>query len=108
MRIVFTVSGGFAPVASLDAPLTIDVATLPQPEQDELRQLVQRTGFFELPARRPRLQGADTRTYTIAIEDGGRSHTVVLADPLPAGELRILVDRLRWRAAVARRLKPDA
>src|SRR5512132_1005251 len=106
MRIVFTTSGGFAPMGLLNAPLTIEVSSLPEADQEELRQLVERTAFFELPARRARPQGADARTYTIFIEDEGRAHTVTVTDPLPAGDLRVLVDRLRWHAAVARRARP--
>jgi hypothetical protein len=106
MRIVFTTSGGFAPIASLNAPLTLDVSSLPERERQDLEQLVERMAFFELPARRPRPQPADARTYTITIEDAGRSHTITVTDPLPAGDLRVLVDRLRWHAAVARRSHP--
>ncbi|MGE5816315.1 MAG: protealysin inhibitor emfourin [Acidobacteriota bacterium] len=103
MRIVFTTSGGFAPVASLNAPLPIDVSALPEREEKELRQLLERTEFFELPTRCLRPHGADARTYTITVEDEARSHTVTLADPVPPGDLRVLVERLRWHAVVARR-----
>jgi hypothetical protein len=103
MRIIFTTSGGFVSIPGLSAPLTIDVTSLPDGEQAELRQLVERTGFFQLPPRRPRPSAADARTYTITIEEENRTHTVTLTDPLPPGDLRVLVDRLRWHAAVARR-----
>lgn len=103
MQIVFTTSGGFAPIASLNAPLTIDVSALPDGDAAELRQLVDRSRFFELPASVARPHGADARTYTITIEDEGRSHTVTLVDPVAPGALRVLLDRLRWHAAAARR-----
>jgi len=103
MRIVFSTSGGFASIPGLAAPLTIDVETLPEAEQEELRQLVERSAFFALPLQRPRPRAADQRTYTITIEDEDRVHTVKLNDPVPAGDLRVLVDRLRWHQAVARR-----
>ena len=103
MRIVFATSGGLAPIAALNGPLTIEVSALPEHEQDEWRQLVERTAFYELPTSRARPRGADARTYTITIEDDGRSHTVVLSDPVAPGDLRVLVDRLRWHAAAARR-----
>jgi len=64
---------------------------------------VARSAFFALPEQRPLPHGADQRTYTITIEDDARSHTLTLSDPLPAGDLRVLVDRLRWHQAVARR-----
>lgn len=105
MRIVFQTSGGFVSVPGLTAPLTLDLSALPEAERKELRQLVERTAFFELPARAVRPHSADARTYTITVEDEERTHTVTLSDPLPAGDLRVLVDRLRWHAAVARRLR---
>jgi hypothetical protein len=103
MRIVFSTSGGFASIPGLAAPLTLDLDALPEAEQQELRQLVERSAFFALPSQRPRPRAADQRTYTITIEDDARTHTLMLSDPLPAGDLRVLVDRLRWHAAVARR-----
>lgn len=106
MRIVFATSGGFASIPGLNAPLTLDVASLPEAEQRELRQLVERTSFLELSAESPRLPAADGRTYTITVEHEGRTNTVTLVDPVPAGDLRVLVDRLRWHAAAARRSRP--
>lgn len=105
MRITFTSGGGFAAVPGLSAPVIIDVQSLPSPDQDEIRGLVERSAFFTLPPQltTARGGGADLRTYTIAIEEADRSHTVMVTDPVPAGDLRALVDRLRWHAAVARR-----
>ncbi len=105
MRIVFSTSGGFASIPGLASPLTIDVESLPEAEQEELRQLVERSAFFRLPSAPAALRAADQRTYTITIEEADRAHTVKLSDPLPPGDLRVLVDRLRWHAAVARRLR---
>jgi hypothetical protein len=105
MRIVFTTSGGFAPIPALNSPLIVDVGSLGEGEQRELRQLVERMSFFELSSEPPRPLSPDARTYTITIEDEGRSHTVTLADPVPSRDLRVLIDRLRWHAAAARRAR---
>jgi hypothetical protein len=106
MRIVFKTSGGLAAVPALNAPLTLDVPLLPPADQEELRQLVERSRFFELPARRARPHAPDARSYIITIEDGDRSHTLTLTDPVPAGDLRGLVERLRWHAAARRSRTP--
>jgi hypothetical protein len=107
MRIVFRTSGGFAAIPALSAPLTVDVRALPPAEQEEWRQLVERTAFFELPSSEPRPELRDARRYTITIDDEGRTHTVTLTDPVPAGDLRVLVDRLRWHAAARRALRRE-
>jgi hypothetical protein len=105
MRITFQSGGGVAPMPGLGAAVTIDVQALPPDDQAAIREMVERSAFFALPPRitTARTGAADLRTYTITIDDEGRLHTVVVTDPIPAGDLRTLVDRLRWHAAVARR-----
>ncbi len=105
MRITFKGGGGFAAVPGLAAPVTIDVQDLPPEDQAAIRELVKQSAFFTLP---PRISAAgagaaDLRTYTITIDDGDRAHTVTLTDPVPAGHLGALVNRLSRHAAAARR-----
>lgn len=105
MRITFKIGGGFAAMPGLAAAVTIDVEGLPAADQAEIRRMVDRSGFFALPPQIATAHrgAADFRTYTITIDEGTRAHTVAVTDPVPAGDLRTLVDRLRWHAAVARR-----
>jgi len=96
MRVQLQVSGGVGYFPGRAAPRTIDVDALPEAERDALKALVDAAGFFQLPQRLPAPRGAaDYQTYQITIEDGGRRHTVAVADPVSNPGLQKLIDKLR-------------
>ena len=95
MQITFKTSGGIAYFPGLAAGKTVDVDTLPQDRQAEIRRLLESTKFFDLPARTATKPGAaDYQTYTITVTDGDRQKTVAISDPIPA-DLVPLVDLIR-------------
>ena len=104
MLIQFQVEGGLAHFPGLSQPVTFDTAKLPKAEAAELRQLVDAAQFFDLPATAGSRRGAaDYRQYTITVEQGGRRHTVRLADPIEGEALQALVDYLSREASRLRR-----
>lgn len=104
LRITFQTGGGFAPLPGLSTPVTIDAAALPPEAAAELRLLLEDARFFSLPSRIGGAPGAaDYQTYTIAVEEDGRTHTVRVSEPIPDERLRALVDRLRLLAAARTR-----
>jgi hypothetical protein len=95
MKIHFERSGGFAGISTVVPP--IDSHSLSSGEQDELRDMVNRAKFFELPKETPLpKKGADYYKYTITIEDdeNKRSHTIKTNDETLPPELGPLVDYL--------------
>ena len=95
MQITFKTSGGIAYFPGLAAGKTVDVDTLPQERQAEVRRLLESAKFFDLPARTAAKPGAaDYQTYTISVSDGDRHKTVAINDPVPP-ELAPLVDFVR-------------
>jgi hypothetical protein len=103
VKIDFRVEGGLAAFPGLAAPVTIECDALPAPEKARIHELVQRAGFFALPARDARAAMPDTRAYTIAVDDGARCKTVTVREPIANPALRDLVDALRDKALAARR-----
>jgi hypothetical protein len=96
MRVQFQVSGGVGYFPGRAAPRMIDVDTLSDAEKDALKGLVEESAFFTLPQRLPAPRGAaDHQTYQITIEDGGRRHTVAVADPVSSPALQKLIDKLK-------------
>ena len=96
MRVHFQISGGVGFFPGLAAPRTIDVETLAAHTQRTLRDLVEETRFFNLPAQISAAPGsADHQTYRITIEDRARRHTVVISDPVAGEALKRLIDLLR-------------
>ena len=105
MRVQFQSDGGLAVFPGLQTPSSIDVDALPASDADRLRQLFRATSFFDLPAQIGALPrgAADMRTYTISIEDGGRRHTVRVAEPITDATLQELVEALQAQARALRR-----
>jgi emfourin len=96
MRIEFQVSGGVGYFPGLAAPRTIDGDALAAGDREALGDLIEKAGFFELPARLPAPRGAaDYETFQITIEDKGRRHSVAVAAPIAEPALQALVKRLR-------------
>jgi len=97
VRITYQMEGGFTSLPGLAAPMTIDSASLPPEQAGELERRVQAARFFALPALAgaPARGAADHRTYTVTIEDGGRTHTVRASDPVEDAGLRDLLAYVR-------------
>jgi hypothetical protein len=105
MRVEFKTEGGIARFPGLSRPVVIDSDALSEEEAGELRQLVEAARFFERPsvAGAPPRGAADYRQYTITVEDGGRQHTVRLADPVQDPTLQRLLRFLQVKARALRR-----
>ena len=106
MRVTFARSAtgvGFFP--GLAEPITIEEDRLPEAQARELDALVASTAFFDRPAA-PATRGADRRQYTITIEQGGRSRTLVVDEPIDDPELRRLIALLEAAAKEARAQPP--
>jgi emfourin len=100
MRVHFQMSGGIGFFPGLAAPSTVDVDSLPEGDQQSLREVVDASQFFSLPAHIAAPRGAaDYRTYQITIEDGARHHTVSVAEPVTSAPLQQLVQVVRSLAA---------
>ncbi len=92
MRISFERTGGFT---GIGVSSVIDTDQLDADAARDLKELVERSGFFAL--REENLAGgagADQFQYTLSIEDEGRSHTLRIGDESAASELASLLRRL--------------
>jgi hypothetical protein len=96
MRISFSESGGVAYFPGLSKPNTIEVDALPEPDQQELRQLVDASRFFALPeGRRPARALRGMQHYTLTISEGDRERTVCVPAPVESGPLQGLMQCVR-------------
>jgi hypothetical protein len=106
LRIDFHVDGGLAAFPGLAKPVSIHCDALPAHDRERLRDLVRRADFFALPPQEAsHAGGADTRAYTIGVDDGDRQRTVTVREPIADPALRDLVAELRDRAMAARRAR---
>ncbi|MBS0320972.1 MAG: hypothetical protein JSR18_10565 [Proteobacteria bacterium] len=94
MKVTMRVDGGLAAFPGLRKPVTVDVATLPVARRERLQRAVAAADFFARSAR-PARPAPDARAYTIEIDDGTRSHTLALAEPIADPALQALVDAIR-------------
>jgi len=96
VTIEFSTSGGVAYFPGLAAPFKFDTADLPPDRRTTVERLVEDAHFFDQPADAPQpRRGADYQTYTIAITDGDRTHTVRVIDPITDPPLAALVRELQ-------------
>jgi hypothetical protein len=97
MRITFQSDGGFGYFPGLNRPVTVDTSELPGDDAARIEGLVRAAGFFERPAesRAAPAGAADHRTYTISVDDGARSHTVTVSDPVEDPGLDALIGHLQ-------------
>jgi hypothetical protein len=105
MRVEFATSGGIAYFPGLARPVVIEAAQLPEEEARKLNELVASSRFFDQPeqtANRMAPGAADYRQHTITIEQGGRSHTLVVNEPIEDPGLKQLVGFLEGQAKAAR------
>jgi hypothetical protein len=105
MRIEFRTEGGIAHFPGLARPVMIDSDALSEEEAGELKRLLEAARFFEQPmvVGTPRRGAADYRQYTITVEDGGRQHTIQVADPVEDPDLQPLLRFLQTKARSLRR-----
>ena len=105
MRIRIQSDGGVGYFPGLAEPVIIDTARLPADEGAHLESMVGAAGFFGRPRTvgDPVPAGADLRHHTITVEDdGGRSHTVEVTEPVDDPTLQALITALRGAVAAAR------
>jgi hypothetical protein len=96
MKIHFESSGGFAHLPAVNRPFVVDTSEVDSKEAKELESLVHAAEFFDKRSPTTVSRGAaDYITYTITVEDGARSHTIQLTDPLSDPALHTLVSHLR-------------
>ncbi len=98
MRISFARSGGFAGII---LTTSVDTATLPAEEANQLHQLVEAADFFNLPATitSPAPQ-YDRFQYKLTVEENGKEHTVMVNEPAVPETLKPLI---QWLIDAARK-----
>jgi len=75
--------------------VTLDTDTLPPEEARKLHEMVDASGFFNLPEKFPAsTRGADYFVYRLTVEKEGRKHTVEVSDPAVPAALRPLLQSL--------------
>ena len=104
MKIELKIDGGFVRLPGLARPVTIDSTALPPAHGAKLARLVARSRFFDAAPPSPAAAPTrDARSYTIAIDDGGRRRSMTLSEPIADAGLRDLVDEVVACAGDARR-----
>jgi len=93
VHITFERSGG---VVGRMVRTNVDSSKLAPEEAQHLAQLVEDSGFFQLPAtvQPPAQGGADRFQYRLTIDDGGRQHSVQMREDAVPPPARPLVDWL--------------
>ncbi|HRQ23082.1 MAG TPA: hypothetical protein PLF42_06590 [Anaerolineales bacterium] len=95
MKIEFERSGGFM---GRTVSLSLDLDDLPADQAQALRLLIDNADFFNLPADSPNSPARDAFSYTVAVTDGARQHTVHTDDVSAPESLRPLLMDLSARA----------
>ena len=96
MTIAYERSGGFA---GRQLRYVVNSDELSEADRNDLEQLVNAADFFDLPEHIKAPPGAaDDFQFKIALEDGGREHTVEVDQTVTPETLRPL---LRWLTARA-------
>ncbi len=100
MRIYFERTGGFA---GIPLSTTVDLDTLPAAESQHVRDLIDASGFFALPAVMPAPgPGGDRFRYTLTVVTPDRQHTVQIDEAAAPPALRPLLGWLTSAAQAAR------
>ena len=109
MHLKFETEGGFASFPGLRAQIAIDTAELREEEAAELVRCVDEARFFERPEgpEEPPSGAADLRLHTVTVEDGARSRTVRVYEPIEDPALRALIDALGVRSKSLRRARRE-
>jgi hypothetical protein len=95
MKVRFRVQGGIGFFPGLAGPAEIAVDTLPPEQRAGLEAALAEADFFDRANPPPVAPAArDARTYEITVDDGARSRTMRVSDPVPS-DLRRLLQVLR-------------
>lgn len=96
MQISIKENGGPGFFPGLAKPQTVELDTLPEQEQQELRQLVEACDFFQLPPSNAPAPGNPGQVhYTVTVKDDEREHTVCVLAPVESQALDGLVQCVR-------------
>lgn len=108
MRITIAMSStGLFYAPGLAAPVVIEVSALPAADAVRIETLVRDTVFFDREAAPETLARPvpDARQVTVTVEEAGRSHTLLLAEPIKDPGLKALVECLQDHARALRDAK---
>ncbi|WP_330216261.1 protealysin inhibitor emfourin [Pseudomonas sp. AM8] len=96
MQISIKENGGPAVFPGLTKPRTVELNTLPEPDQQELRQLIEASNFFQLPqSTTPEPGNPGQVHYTLTVKEGQQEHTVCVLAPVKSQALDGLVQCVR-------------
>jgi hypothetical protein len=96
MKISIKENGGPAFFPGLATPRTVELNTLPEPDQQELRQLIEASNFFQLPQSTTPEPGDPGQVhYTLTVKEGQQEHTVCVLAPVKSQALDGLVQCVR-------------
>ena len=85
MQISIKENGGPGFFPGLARPRTVQLNTLPEQDQQELRQLIEACDFFALPQSNAPAPGDPGQVhYTLTVSEGQREHTVCVLAPVNA------------------------
>ena len=90
MRISFERTGGFA---GMTKTKTVDTASMPTNEANQLPQLLSAANFFNLPTNITSDPTVPDRfQYTLTVEDEGKKHTITVSEAALPVTLRPLIE----------------
>ncbi|CRM44988.1 protealysin inhibitor emfourin [Pseudomonas sp. 52 E 6] len=96
MQISIKENGGPAFFPGLAQPRTVKLDALPEQDQQELRQLIAASDFFQLPQSTVPESGKLGQVhYTLTVTEGQREHTVCVLAPVKSQALDGLVQCVR-------------
>ncbi|WP_339416362.1 MULTISPECIES: protealysin inhibitor emfourin [unclassified Pseudomonas] len=96
MQISIKENGGPAFFPGLAQPRTVKLDALPEQDQQELRQLIAASDFFQLPQSTVPEPGKPGQVhYTLTVTEGQREHTVCVLAPVKSQALDGLVQCVR-------------
>ncbi|MGA9703418.1 protealysin inhibitor emfourin [Pseudomonas sp.] len=96
MHISISENGGPAFFPGLSKPRTVEVGTLSEQDQQEVRQLIEASDFFQLPqSALPASCKPGEVHYTLTVAEGEREHTVCVLAPVKSQALDGLVQCVR-------------
>ena len=99
MRVSLQQSGG---IAGLKIRAEVDSEQLSQPQEREMKDLVDRASLFDQPLKPRGKSMPDQFQYEITIEDQGKTHSFMTTDTEASDDLLELVD---WLIAAASKQK---